>query len=68
LLLVPVELYDPILGTFLPFEAVRMLVACPTTSIGVEEKSLLILLGDIVMEVLSEGELTVKLGLLAQPQ
>ena len=40
-----------------------MLVAGPDTGLGVEEQTLLVFLGDVVVHVLRNGELTVELYL-----
>ena len=47
-------------------EAVGMLVAGPDTGLGVEEQTLLVFLGDVVVHVLRDGELTVELYLVSR--
>jgi hypothetical protein len=42
-------------------ESVWVLVARPYTSLGAEEKTLLVLLADVVVQVLGNGKLSVKL-------
>jgi hypothetical protein len=59
---VPVELLDPIRDPSLLLETVRVFVARPSTGLGVEKESLLVFLADVVVEVLSQGELAVQLG------
>lgn len=56
---IPVELLDPIGDPSLLLETVRVFVARPSTGLGVEEESLLVLLADVVVEVLSRGCITV---------
>jgi len=47
-------------------EAVGMLVAGPDTGLGVEKKTFLVFLGDVVVHVLRDGELTVELYLVSR--
>jgi hypothetical protein len=42
-------------------KAVRVLVTRPNTSLRVEKKTLLVLLADVVVKILGNGELTMKL-------
>lgn len=58
---VPVELLDAIDGPAVLLEAKGVLVARPATRVGVKQEPLLVLLGDVVVEVLSERELPVEL-------
>ena len=47
-------------------EAVGMLVAGPDACLGVEEQTFLVLLGDVVVHVLRNRELTVELYLVSR--
>lgn len=58
---VPVELLDAVDGSAVLLEAKGVLVARPATRVGVKQELLLVLLGDVVVEVLSERELPVEL-------
>lgn len=43
------------------FESIRMLVAGPSASVWIEEKTLFIFIRDIVVQVLGNGKLSVEL-------
>lgn len=61
LFLVPVELVDPVLLLTMSLEAVLVFPTSPSSSRRMEKKSLFIFLGDVVEEVVCNGELTVEL-------